>query len=437
MDTISTVKTFARHVALAMLLFALVRTASAQPGFGQEWQKTEVPLFSIVGMPGSWNGAPVPAYDIIGHVMHDGTEYKSFIGGSDGTGFSTGLWTSETLESGWTANPGNPILSNGPEGSWDEYSVANPMVLKDGGTYKMWYTGYDNENLARIGYATSSDGTVWEKFENNPVLDVSTDDWDSFHLHTPYIVKDGETYRMWYAGHDGSGGTWGIGYATSTDGVNWERPSMDPVLVPEENWEFTAVHTPVVMVEQGKFLMWYGGQDGNLGTGGIVQTGFAASEDGVHWVKDEQNPVLKVGGPNTSDEYVALALGIFKVDATTYKMVYGANSSTFLGSMLATLAMPTAVEEVGASSADFSLAQNFPNPFNPQTTIRFTLPVAGRVSLKVFNLLGEEVATLVDEHRIQGQYDVSWTPEGLHSGMYVCRLTAGDFVSTRTMLYLK
>ncbi len=437
MYTSTIVKSVTLHVTLTLFLSVIVQTASAQPGFGQEWQKTGVPLFSIIGMPGSWNGTALPAYDIIGHVMYDGTEYKSFVGGTDGSSFSAGLWTSTALESGWVAHPSNPILSNGPEGSWDEFSVANPMVLKDGGTYKMWYTGYDNANLARIGYASSTDGLVWEKSENNPVLDVSTNGWDTFHLHTPYVVKDGETYRMWYAGHDGGGGTWGIGYATSPDGMTWTRPSSEPVLVPEETWEFTSVHTPVVLVEEGKFLMWYGGQSGNLGTGGIVQTGFATSEDGMDWVKDEHNPVLKVGGLNANDEYVALALGVFKINATTYKMIYGANSSTFLGSMSATLAIPTAVEELSGSSTDFLLAQNYPNPFNPQTNIRFALPAPGQVSLKVFNLLGEEITTLVDEHRMQGQYNVSWLPDGLQSGLYVYRLQAGDFVSARTMLYLK
>ncbi len=437
MNKYLTVRSHLLHCALALFIIAVAQTAHAQPSFGQQWQKTATPLFSIVGMPGSWNGAPVAAYDVIGHVMHDGAQYKSYVGGSDGSGFASGLWTSETLESGWIAYPGNPVLSRGAEGSWDEASVANPVVILDGGTYKMWYAGTDNAGVTRIGYATSADGRAWEKSENNPVLDVSSNGWDSFHLHTPYIVKDGETYRMWYAGHDGGGGTWGIGYATSPDGVSWTRASNDPVIVPEEGWEFTAIHTPVVLVEDGKFLMWYGGQEGVFGSGGIVQTGFAASEDGTNWVKDENNPVLKVGGLNAKDEYVALALGVFKIDAGTYKMVYGANSPTYLGSMTATLSIPTAVEDLGGIAADFALAQNYPNPFNPQTNIRFTLAKPGQVSLKVFNLLGEEVATLADEHRMQGQYQVSWTPDGLQSGMYIYRLTAGDFVAARTMLYLK
>ncbi|MCI0554901.1 MAG: hypothetical protein L0287_28460 [Anaerolineae bacterium] len=94
--------------------------------------------------------------------------------------------------------------------------------------------------------------------------------------------------------------------------------------------------------ENGKFLMWYGGQNDVVGNGGILQTGFAISEDGLNWVKEANNPVLPAGGPGTLDAAAAFAGGIFKTDAATYKMLYGATSlSTFFGGMLATLNLPT------------------------------------------------------------------------------------------------
>ena len=84
-----------------------------------------------------------------------------------------------------------------------------------------------------------------------------------------------------------------------------------------------------------------------------------------------------------------------------------------------------------------ALHQNFPNPFNPSATIRFDLPHASNVSLKVYDLLGQEALTLVDEERPAGVYEVSFNAENLSSGMYVYRLRAGDYVSTRRMLVLK
>jgi hypothetical protein len=85
----------------------------------------------------------------------------------------------------------------------------------------------------------------------------------------------------------------------------------------------------------------------------------------------------------------------------------------------------------------YSLAQNFPNPFNPKTVIRCQLPVARRVNLVVYDLLGREVATLLDGEMEAGKYDVRFDGETLASGMYVYRLTAGEFVQSKTMLLIR
>ena len=85
----------------------------------------------------------------------------------------------------------------------------------------------------------------------------------------------------------------------------------------------------------------------------------------------------------------------------------------------------------------FSLDQNYPNPFNPSTGIRFALPKAAHVSLKVFNLLGQEVASILDGERIAGSYTVQWKPENLSSGIYFYRLQAEGFVQTKALVFLK
>ncbi|HUI66029.1 MAG TPA: T9SS type A sorting domain-containing protein [Bacteroidota bacterium] len=85
----------------------------------------------------------------------------------------------------------------------------------------------------------------------------------------------------------------------------------------------------------------------------------------------------------------------------------------------------------------FSLLGNFPNPFNPSTIIRISLPVASRVTLRVFNLLGQEVATLIDEERPAGIYDVPFAASGLASGVYICRMQAGSFTVSHSLTLLK
>ncbi|MBL7075082.1 VCBS repeat-containing protein [candidate division KSB1 bacterium] len=88
-------------------------------------------------------------------------------------------------------------------------------------------------------------------------------------------------------------------------------------------------------------------------------------------------------------------------------------------------------------SNKFELFQNYPNPFNPSTTIKYSLPEPGWVSLKVHNILGEEIAVLVDKRVEAGFHKVEWEATHLASGMYFYRIQAGDFVQTRKMLYLK
>jgi hypothetical protein len=89
----------------------------------------------------------------------------------------------------------------------------------------------------------------------------------------------------------------------------------------------------------------------------------------------------------------------------------------------------------------FNLEQNYPNPFNPTTMIRFTLPFGvgtlHATSLRVYDVLGRDVATLVNEMLQPGSYQVPWDGHGMASGVYVYRLQAGSVVATRTMMLVK
>jgi hypothetical protein len=85
----------------------------------------------------------------------------------------------------------------------------------------------------------------------------------------------------------------------------------------------------------------------------------------------------------------------------------------------------------------YTLSQNYPNPFNPSTTISFTLPSRSFVSLKVFDLLGREVATLVNENKNAGACSVRYDASTLTSGVYFYRLLAGSFIETKKLLFLK
>jgi minor extracellular serine protease Vpr len=97
----------------------------------------------------------------------------------------------------------------------------------------------------------------------------------------------------------------------------------------------------------------------------------------------------------------------------------------------------TAIEQVSAVPQQYELLQNYPNPFNPSTTFSFALPAKDHVTLRVFNLLGQEVATLLDEDLAPGKHQLRWTAEGLASGTYFYRLQAGGFQETKKMVFVK
>jgi hypothetical protein len=85
----------------------------------------------------------------------------------------------------------------------------------------------------------------------------------------------------------------------------------------------------------------------------------------------------------------------------------------------------------------FALYQNYPNPFNPSTTISYQLPVVSHVVLKIYDILGRELATLVNERKSPGTYEVKFDGSGFASGVYFCRMAAGSFVSTKKLMLIK
>ena len=85
----------------------------------------------------------------------------------------------------------------------------------------------------------------------------------------------------------------------------------------------------------------------------------------------------------------------------------------------------------------YSLGQNYPNPFNPETTISFGLPEAANVRIAVYDLLGRQVALLVNGYREAGMHEVSFDAADLSSGLYVYRIEAGDFTAVKKMILMK
>ena len=117
-------------------------------------------------------------------------------------------------------------------------------------------------------------------------------------------------------------------------------------------------------------------------------------------------------------------------------MAQRAQEYTNIGNTLVTGSI-TAVNDVSNLPNKFELSQNYPNPFNPSTVISYNIPKAANVTLKVYDVLGREVATLVNQFQNANSYKVRFNASSLSSGVYLYKIEAGNFIMTKKMLLLK
>jgi len=132
----------------------------------------------------------------------------------------------------WTKYAGNPVLTPGAAAAWDADSVCEPRVLRVGAQYYMFYTRCTGTH--GIGLATSPDGKTWTKYAGNPVLAAAPGNvWDNLQISWGEVYYDGQRFYMWYPGRkttDTAG--FSLGVATSTDGKVWTRSPNNPVMTP-------------------------------------------------------------------------------------------------------------------------------------------------------------------------------------------------------------
>jgi hypothetical protein len=222
----------------------------------------------------------------------------------------------------WTKYEGNPVLG----GLFPDWA-GDPSVIRDGDILKMWMTGgYPNSGydpLCQIGYATSVDGIHWIPHPG-PVLHVGgPGEWDRDGVETVCVIKDveaphSERYKMWFYGENPD--YTAIGYATSSDGINWTKYAKNPVLLPGPagSWD-AAICGPTVIKDYDappseRYKMWYTGLKIEF-IGEISVTwaiGYATSPDGINWTKYPGNPVLEQGPPGAWDAYFVCEPSVIK-----------------------------------------------------------------------------------------------------------------------------
>jgi len=146
----------------------------------------------------------------------------------------------------------------------------------------------------------------------------------------------------------------------------------------------------------------------------------------------EETTILPGIGIVKTWHYYNIPISTFYKDSTYLIGIY--KDGEFLGDTLFSL---TGIDESITSPANYHLSQNYPNPFNPTTTLSYQIPRAGFILFRVYDILGREVATLVNEEKPVGWYEVEFDGTGFASGIYFYRLQAGNFIETKKMILLR
>jgi predicted GH43/DUF377 family glycosyl hydrolase len=390
------------------------------------WGKYESNPVVTNGNPGFWDAQSVYAPS----VVYDGSNYKMYYAGFDGSYYQIGLATSSD-KINWQKYDIVPVLETGA--GWDSRYVTQPSVLFINGIYYMWYTGWAGGGLEnyKIGYAISNNGVNWDKYDFNPVLTASTiGNWDPVGVSSPSVVEVDGIYYMWFTGYSNDGST-AIGLATSSDRINWDWYQGNPVLEGNPSGWDKQVANCKVMELAGTYLMWYTGIDGDS-----ARIGYAQSYEGVNWQKYSGNPVLNVG-PESWDIQAVEEPDVI-LDTYYFEMIYSGSNNLNHSQIGYAQELNIGINEGTSPAQQFQLYQNYPNPFNPMTTIKWEIPESGQVKLIIYDILGKAIATLIDdEFRSAGKFEVEFDASSLPSGIYFYQLKAGSFIQTKKMLLIK
>ena len=176
-------------------------------------------------------------------------------------------------------------------------------------------------------------------------------------------------------------------------------------------------------------------------------------DDDSFWLKMDDGEYIYVNGLSTSGVWSWTTLNNYDLTEGAHTLTIGYREDgalldkicvsnytavpTGMGEEAENVCTPTDADEPEELTNEYALEQNYPNPFNPATSIKYRVASAGNVTLKLYNMLGQEVMTLVNEMKSPGSYEVRVDASGLSSGVYFYKLTSGSYISVRKMVLMK
>ena len=299
-------------------------------------------------------------------------------------------------------------LTNDPGPSWyPAVSVSGSIV------HVAWEEGRGGN--ANIYYKRSSDGGI------NWGLDTPlTNNDTTIYFGSPSLSISGSVVHVVWTDTRDHGMNYGVYYKSSTDGgISWNQET-------HITNNIAISYAPSVSVSgSGVHVVWYVNRDGNFE---IYYN--HSTDEGISWGIDTRltnnsaysaKPFVSVSGSVVHVVWMDLRDG-------NYEIYYKRNPT----------GNATGIENSNSEiPKEFLLEQNYPNPFNPSTIIQYTIVSRKFVSLKIYDVLGNEIATLVNEEKPTGSYEVNFNSSQLSSGIYFYKLQAGSFVETKKMMLLK
>ncbi len=313
-------------------------------------------------------------------------------------------WTQVFTETGgfidaiWMTSNTNGFMMGDPVGArWSLWKTTNGGVnwdstglyLAQNGAEAGWNNGmyvsgssiWFNTNAARI-YYSSNNGANWTP----QTIPLASSAFGQVWFNAPGLGM--ASYNT-------------TPIATTNGGINWVAVSLPPGT------------GNIAGIIGGNLLSYWIVRNGQTGI-------YKTTTSGVSWTTDYTSPA---GG------YVHIGLSRSGTAGYAGKATGGITKNPTL---------IVGITKIGGEVPDnFVLHQNYPNPFNPQTTINFSVPKTSFVSLKVFNMLGEEVLNIVNEQKAAGNYSVTVDGGTLSSGVYFYTVKAGDFTQTKKMILVK
>jgi len=378
------------------------------------------------------------------HDNRDGNLEIYYKRSTDG-GLTWGADTRLSSSPGLSARPSVAVSGSDVQVTWDDdrdgnWEIHHKRSIDGGltwGTDARLTNNPGASNLPSIAVSTSNVHLVWDDTRdgNDEIYYKSSTDggatWgadtrltnNSFASYYPSVAVSGANIHVvWYDGRDGN---FEIYYKRSTDGgASW---GTDTRLTVNTAFSF---YPSVAVSGSNIHVVWEDERNGNF------EIYYKRSTDGgISWGAD-----TRITNDNNGSFRSYVTVSGAYVHVVWYD---GRDENAEIYYKRDPLGNPVGITNIGSGiPGEFSLSQNYPNPFNPATKIRFEIPplegVRGRiVEIKIYDILGSEITTLVSEQLMPGSYEVDWNASKYSSGVYYYKLVAGEYTSTKKMVLIK